>query len=62
MSGELSKDSNVDDYTWYLSSILAGLFIQAANGSSLEAKVKRELTETAFIVVAAGSQSTESTF
>jgi AcrR family transcriptional regulator len=33
-SGELSKDINVDDYTRYLSSILAGLSIQAANGST----------------------------
>jgi hypothetical protein len=33
-SGELSKDVNVDDYTQYLSSILAGLSIQAANGST----------------------------
>jgi hypothetical protein len=41
-SGELSKDVNVDDYTRYLSSILAGLSIQAANGST-----KAELTRTA---------------
>jgi hypothetical protein len=33
-SGELSKDINVDDYTRYLSSILAGLSIQATNGST----------------------------
>jgi AcrR family transcriptional regulator len=33
-SGELSKDVNVDDYTRYLSSILAGLSVQAANGST----------------------------
>lgn len=33
-NGELSKDTNVDDYTRYLSSILAGLSIQAANGST----------------------------
>jgi AcrR family transcriptional regulator len=39
-SGELSKDINVDDYTRYLSSILAGLFIQAANGS-MKAELKR---------------------
>jgi len=31
-SEEWSKDVNVDDYTRYLSSILAGLSIQAANG------------------------------
>ena len=33
-SGELPKEINVDDYTRYLSSILAGLSIQAANGST----------------------------
>jgi hypothetical protein len=41
-SGELSKDINVDDYTRYLSSILAGLSVQAANGST-----KAELRRTA---------------
>jgi AcrR family transcriptional regulator len=40
-SGELSKAVNVDDYTRYLSSILAGLSIQAANGST-----KTELKRT----------------
>lgn len=39
-SGELSKEVNVDDYTRYLSSILAGLSIQAANGST-KAELKR---------------------
>lgn len=39
-SGELPKDINVDDYTRYLSSILAGLSIQAANGST-RAELKR---------------------
>ena len=39
-SGELSKDVNVEDYTRYLSSILAGLSIQAANGST-KAELKR---------------------
>jgi AcrR family transcriptional regulator len=39
-SGELSRDVNVDDYTRYLSSILAGLSIQAANGST-KAELKR---------------------
>jgi AcrR family transcriptional regulator len=39
-SGELSKDVNADDYTRYLSSILAGLSIQAANGST-KAELKR---------------------
>jgi AcrR family transcriptional regulator len=38
--GELSKDINVEDYTRYLSSILAGLSIQAANGST-KAELKR---------------------
>jgi AcrR family transcriptional regulator len=44
--GELPKDVNVDDYTRYLSSILAGLSIQAANGST-----KAELKRTAQIAV-----------
>jgi AcrR family transcriptional regulator len=39
-SGELSKEINVNDYTRYLSSILAGLSIQAANGST-KAELKR---------------------
>jgi AcrR family transcriptional regulator len=39
-SGELSKDVNVHDYTRYLSSILAGLSIQAMNGST-KAELKR---------------------
>jgi AcrR family transcriptional regulator len=39
-SGELSKDINVNDYTRYLSTILAGLSIQAANGST-KAELKR---------------------
>lgn len=39
-SGELSKDINVDDYARYLSLILAGLSIQAANGST-KAELKR---------------------
>jgi AcrR family transcriptional regulator len=39
-SGELPKDINVEDYTRYLSSILAGLSIQAANGST-KAELKR---------------------
>ena len=39
-SGELPTDINVDDYTRYLSSILAGLSIQAANGST-KAELKR---------------------
>ena len=39
-SGELPRDVNIDDYTRYLSSILAGLSIQAANGSP-KAELKR---------------------
>jgi len=39
-SGELSKDINADDYTRYLSMMLAGLSIQAANGST-KAELKR---------------------
>jgi AcrR family transcriptional regulator len=41
-NGELPKEIAVDDYTRYLSSILAGLSIQAANGST-----KEELKRTA---------------
>ena len=33
-AGELSKEISLDDYTRYLSMLLAGLSIQAANGSS----------------------------
>ncbi len=36
----LSRDVNVDDYTRYVSILLAGLSIQAANGST-EAELKR---------------------
>jgi AcrR family transcriptional regulator len=39
-SGELPTDVNVDDYARYLSSILGGLAIQAANGIS-RAEMKR---------------------
>lgn len=45
-SGELSKDIDVNDYTRYLSSILAGLSVQAANGST-----KAELRRTAEIAL-----------
>ena len=38
--GELPKDVNVDDYTRYLSTIITGLSIQAANGST-KAELKR---------------------
>jgi hypothetical protein len=41
-SGELSKEINVGDYARYLSTIVAGLSIQAANGST-----KTELNRTA---------------
>lgn len=39
-SGELPKDIDLDDYTRYLSTIIAGLSIQAANGST-KAELKR---------------------
>lgn len=39
-AGELSREINVDDYTRYLSMLLAGLSIQAANGST-KAELKR---------------------
>ena len=39
-SGELPKDIDLDDYTRYLSTIIAGLSIQAANGST-RAELKR---------------------
>jgi AcrR family transcriptional regulator len=45
-SGELPKDVNVDDYTRYLSTIIAGLSIQAANGST-----KPELKRTCRIAL-----------
>lgn len=41
-AGEFPKDENVDDYTRYLSSLLSGLAVQAANGST-----KAELKHTA---------------
>lgn len=41
-SGELPRGINVDDYARYLSTIIAGLSIQAANGST-----KAELNRTA---------------
>ncbi len=39
-AGELPKEINVDDYTRYISVLLAGLSIQAANGSN-EAELGR---------------------
>lgn len=39
-AGEFPRDENVDDYTRYLSSLLSGLAIQAANGST-RAELKR---------------------
>jgi AcrR family transcriptional regulator len=45
-SGELPKDINADDYARYLSSIIAGLSIQAANGAT-----KQELKRTAQMAV-----------
>lgn len=41
-SGEFSKEINIDDYTRYISMLLSGLSIQAANGST-----KVELKRTA---------------
>jgi AcrR family transcriptional regulator len=41
-SGELPKNVNVDDYTRFLSTLLAGLSIQSSNGST-----KAELNRTA---------------
>lgn len=45
-AGEFSKEENVDDYTRYLSSLLSGLAIQAANGST-----RVELKRTAEIAL-----------
>lgn len=45
-AGELAKEVNVDDYTRYLSMLLAGLSIQAANGST-----KAELKRTALLAL-----------
>jgi AcrR family transcriptional regulator len=39
-AGEFPKEENVDDYTRYISSLLSGLAIQAANGST-RAELKR---------------------
>jgi hypothetical protein len=45
-AGEFSEEENVDDYTRYLSSLLSGLAIQAANGST-----KAELRRTAEVAL-----------
>lgn len=45
-SGQLPRGIHIDDYTRYLSSILAGLSIQAANGST-----KEELQRTARVAL-----------
>jgi AcrR family transcriptional regulator len=45
-AGELAKEENVDDYTRYLSSLLSGLAVQAANGST-----RGELRRTAEIAL-----------
>ena len=45
-SGELPKEIDLDDYTRYLSTIIAGLSIQAANGST-----KAELKPTAQMAI-----------
>lgn len=39
-AGEIPKGQNVDDYTRYLSSLLSGLAVQAANGAT-RAELKR---------------------
>jgi hypothetical protein len=45
-AGEFPREENVDDYTRYLSSLLSGLAIQAANGST-----RTELKRTAAIAL-----------
>ena len=45
-AGEMAAEVNLDDYTRYLSMLLAGLSIQAANGST-----KAELKRTAKLVL-----------
>jgi AcrR family transcriptional regulator len=44
--GEFPREENVDDYTKYLSSLLSGLAIQAANGST-----RSELKRTAQVAI-----------
>lgn len=45
-AGEFPKNENVDDYTRYLSSLLSGLAVQAANGST-----RTELKRTAAVAL-----------
>lgn len=45
-AGEFPKEESVDDYTRYLSSLLSGLAVQAANGST-----KAELKRTARVAL-----------
>ena len=45
-AGEFPREENVDDYTRYLSSLLSGLAVQAANGST-----KTELKRTAAVAL-----------
>jgi AcrR family transcriptional regulator len=45
-AGEFPREENVDDYTRYLSSLLSGLAVQAANGST-----RAELRRTAEIAL-----------
>jgi hypothetical protein len=45
-NGEFPRKENVDDYTRYLSSLLSGLAIQAANGST-----RTELKRTAEVAL-----------
>jgi AcrR family transcriptional regulator len=44
--GEFPREENVDDYTKYLSSLLSGLAVQAANGST-----RSELKRTAQVAI-----------
>jgi AcrR family transcriptional regulator len=45
-TGEFPKEENVDDFTRYLSSLLSGLAVQAANGAT-----KAELKRTAAVAL-----------
>ena len=45
-AGELPKEENVDDFTRYLSSLLSGLAVQAANGAT-----RAELKRTAAVAI-----------
>jgi hypothetical protein len=45
-AGEFPKKENIDDYTRYLSSLLSGLAVQAANGAT-----RAELQRTAEVAL-----------